>query len=645
MNEYTSAGLSGIHFGHLKSCAKDQFLSSFEASLAQIAFGSGTPAESWTTSVICMIKKKQQEEHISRLRSIVLTEADFNFNNKILGKLTLQVAEEKGAIAKEQYGSRKGRSSIDHALNKRLFYDIVRQSRRPAALCSNDAKSCYDRIVHTVAILAYRQLGIAHPPMECMIKTIQNMKHHFRTAHGDSIFYLENNTLIPFQGTLQGNGASPTTWVIISSVLLDMMRTLVFGGKFILPISGTSHSMVAFAYVDDTDIITFDMEKERTLEETMEKMQEAIQAWEGGLKATGGAIVPAKSWVYPIDFKFNQKGEWSYKSLEDIDTQFEVQDCNDQVQLLPQVEPMVGKETLGVYLSPDGNNKAAIKALNDKAKEWASLIKAGHLKRNLAWQAAETTILKSLQYPLPALTLSEKECNKIMQPVKAVALSRTSISRNFPLDVLYGPKEEGGLGLDHLYIMQGAMHLEKIQGHLGTKSLTGQLIQTSLEAAQLEIRIGRSIFELDYNEFGFLLTDCWIKHVWKFAYDKSIRIEDLHTPFPTLQRENDVFLMEIFHHEGYKRSKLININRCRVHLQVLTLSHVMNGYGDGFTSTYLGIKDDTRSSQYKWPQQPRPSSSSIRDWKLGLRKAFGLRNGRTSYQLDCWLHNDLRNWT
>ena len=49
MNEYTSAGLSGIHFGHLKSCAKDQFLSSFEASLAQIAFGSGTPAESWTT--------------------------------------------------------------------------------------------------------------------------------------------------------------------------------------------------------------------------------------------------------------------------------------------------------------------------------------------------------------------------------------------------------------------------------------------------------------------------------------------------------------------------------------------------------------------------------------------------------------------
>ena len=54
-------------------------------------------------------------------------------------------AERNGFLAPEQYGGRKGKRSIDHVLNKRLTYDLIRLSRRPAAVCSNDAKSCYDR--------------------------------------------------------------------------------------------------------------------------------------------------------------------------------------------------------------------------------------------------------------------------------------------------------------------------------------------------------------------------------------------------------------------------------------------------------------------------------------------------------------------
>lgn len=333
-----------------------------------------------------MIKKKQQEEHISRLRSIVLTEADFNFNNKLLGRSTLKVAEQEKILAKEQYGSRKGRSSIDQALHKRLFYDIARQFRSPAALCSNDAKSCYDRIIHSIAILAYRRYGIAQPPVEGMFRTIQMMKHHFCTAHGDSIFYLENGSFLPFQGSLQGNGASPTTWVIISSVLLDMMRSLQHGGIITTPISKTSQQIVALAYVDDTDLIIMDLNDQQiTGDKIMERMQQAIEAWEGGLKATGGSIVPSKSWVFPIDFTFNTKGEWRYKSTHEIDTSFTVRDDQDRVQQLRQLEPNVGMETLGVFLAPDGTNTEAVKQLTKKTKEWKALIKAGHLKKELAW--------------------------------------------------------------------------------------------------------------------------------------------------------------------------------------------------------------------------------------------------------------------
>ena len=100
------------------------------------------------------------------------------------------------------------------------------------------------------------------------------------------------------------------------------------------------------------------------------------------------------------------------------------------------------------------------------------------------------TILKSIEYPLPALTLSEKDCKKIMQPILSASLTKTSVSQRFPRKVLFGPYNEGGLGIDLLYISQGAMHLEKFQTHYGTSSMTGTLLWVSMEIAILEVGVG-----------------------------------------------------------------------------------------------------------------------------------------------------------
>jgi hypothetical protein len=105
---------------------------------------------------------------VTKVRTITLTEADFNFNNKLLGKTTLQHTEDNNLLAKEQYGSRKGKSAIEHVTHKRLTFDIMRQVRSNGALCLNDEKSCYDRILHSVASLAYQRLGIPLPPVQSM---------------------------------------------------------------------------------------------------------------------------------------------------------------------------------------------------------------------------------------------------------------------------------------------------------------------------------------------------------------------------------------------------------------------------------------------------------------------------------------------
>ena len=76
----------------------------------------------------------------------IVTESDFKFNNKILGRRTINHAEKINDIAPEQYGSRKGKSAVDQAVHKCLTYNIIRQTKLPGAMCSNDAKVCYGRV-------------------------------------------------------------------------------------------------------------------------------------------------------------------------------------------------------------------------------------------------------------------------------------------------------------------------------------------------------------------------------------------------------------------------------------------------------------------------------------------------------------------
>jgi hypothetical protein len=85
------------------------------------------------------------------------------------------------------------------------------------------------------------------------------MKHHIQTSYGDSEFTMSNDgSLIPFQGALQGNGASPATWVIISTSLLNMLRSAGNSRFFIEPISKEQSHSAGYAFVDDTNLIQFD---------------------------------------------------------------------------------------------------------------------------------------------------------------------------------------------------------------------------------------------------------------------------------------------------------------------------------------------------------------------------------------------------
>jgi hypothetical protein len=236
--ESTAAGRSGLHFGHFIAACKHEGLANMECQMANFPLLSGYSPLRWQTGIEVMLLKKKDNFHVSKLRAILLFEADFNFNNKRIGRSLMWNAEDNSWVAPEQYGSRKGHSAIDHCLNKRLSFDILRQYKQPGAICINDMKSCYDRIVHSVAAICMRRWGLDKEALRMMFYTLQQLKHHVRTAYGLSSIYFKANQVnqTAIQGIGQGNGAGPQIWAAISTVILDMLRAQKIGGDFEAPI-------------------------------------------------------------------------------------------------------------------------------------------------------------------------------------------------------------------------------------------------------------------------------------------------------------------------------------------------------------------------------------------------------------------------
>jgi hypothetical protein len=48
--------------------------------------------------------------------------------------------------------------------------------------------------------------------------------------------------------------------------------------------------------------------------------------------------------------------------------------------------------------------------------------------------------------------------------------------------------------------------------------MSGELLRNSIEAAKVEVGVGRNLFSLDFPLFQSLLTESWVKSTWQFAY-------------------------------------------------------------------------------------------------------------------------------
>ncbi|CAJ1934702.1 unnamed protein product [Cylindrotheca closterium] len=332
------------------------------------------------------------------MRTIQLFNSEAQANYKKAGRVAMKNAEEDDIIPKGQCGSRKQHQSIDLALSKRLIWDSIILERRSSGWISNDAKSCFDRIVHWVAKTALRRFGLPVTVTNLMFDILAKAKHRVRTGFGDSDRTFGPTGDVPFQGCGQGNGAGPCIWVAISAILIDAMEAEGFGYKSRTALTNEEFFASCFCFVDDTDVMESNDNVETTGEDLLPSVQSALDLWLGSISATGGAIYPAKSFWWLIDFKWRpSSGTRVFRRKAEMPGKLTLQDPTGPWATLRRLQPDEAERTLGVMMAPLETGTAQHLALREKAKNWAAKFRPQHLLRYDVLPLLKATALKTLE--------------------------------------------------------------------------------------------------------------------------------------------------------------------------------------------------------------------------------------------------------
>ena len=187
--ERTSSSFSGYHFGHYKAVAYSDALSEVHALHTSLILQTVLAPERWARGLLVMPEMIAGVTLVTKLRAILLMEADFNFHNKLIfGTQMLELARKHGLVQEEIY-SKKGHTAEDAILHQVLAYNIARQKRAPLIVVSVDTAQCYDRITHAFAALTLRANKAPESSVHCILQPIRDMEFYIRTAHGESDTY------------------------------------------------------------------------------------------------------------------------------------------------------------------------------------------------------------------------------------------------------------------------------------------------------------------------------------------------------------------------------------------------------------------------------------------------------------------------
>ena len=216
-----------------------------------------------------------------------------------------------------------------------------------------------------------------------------------------------------------------------------------------------------------------------------------------------------------------------------------------------------------------------------------------------------------------------------MKVLRQLALNSLGVVRTFPKSLAHGPRSAQGLGISHLYTIQGVKHYSKLAQFSFKKRLangisTPSLIRTA--ATRSPVGLNGPLFTRPFEPFLRMLTPFWLVHFWQFLSRNGLTMYDTGYSF-TAPRQGDRLLTRCFLDIQLLADDMYKINLCRLWLRALFISDLTGGLPHQLDTRYVdGQLRCTAHARFQSPNVPRPPKSFWDTWRHALQTAVCTRN-------------------
>jgi endonuclease/exonuclease/phosphatase family metal-dependent hydrolase len=594
----------------------------------------GYTFDRWKQVVTAMIEKEPGNPQLHRLRVIHLYESDYNSLLGIKMRQVIHKAEDSNSIHDGTYGSRANRQAVDPTFLEVLQYDYATLTRWPEIIFSNDATSCYDRIVPSVSNVIARSMGLHKHIANIHGTMLEQAVYRIKTQLGISTGFYFHSPNWPVYGTGQGSCASPPFWLLNCSAYFKIYESKCYGARY-HNIDGSRELKLGMSgFVDDNKCnINSRPEQEDSL---CERAQHDAQLWNDILWGSGGALEHSKCSYKYLKTEFTSTGIPYFRGGS-FGTPIQIKDNTGHATAIEHTSAYQAYKTLGTYQAATRRQKIQFQMLQKKAVSLLRCLALSTCSPHAAWLYYSSIFMKSIGYPLSVSRLTKSQLTKLQGPMTALTLNRLGYSKSLSRTVVFGSWFYGGLEFASLSTTQGAGKITLLMRHLRTAGPPQTLALIVIDRFQYNAGVGFPILEETRVPLPHL-EGVWITTVREYLADINGSLQIAQTTVQPLQRHGDRYIMEvILESKLFQPREIKFLNYCRLYLQILSLSDMYNAQGNAVA---VGIYDGYRSvsqsrSTLLEPLQERPNAQIWSLWRRFVR----------SLTVDgCWVYEPLGPW-
>ena len=219
---------------------------------------------------------------------------------------------------------------------------------------------------------------------------------------------------------------------------------------------------------------------------------------------------------------------------------------------------------------------------------------------------------------LPQCALTPRQLLKVQSKAIQAFVVKRGFCRTMALAIRWGPRRLGGAGFLDLEVVQGEGQILNFIKHWRTQGTIGKLLRCAVAWGQLQAGTGTPLFH--YPEVSLPhYEQRYLKSLRGFLARIGGHLELDNAYVPEQQREHDDYIMDMAMASGQFTSKqIIQLNYCRLYLQVVTLSdvtHLNGAYLADWAIQGIVTPREGSIAKHLVIEQARPDAPAWKQWK------------------------------